>query len=349
MPELRILVVSHSLVHLRQQLFFRKWVEKKEDTTILMVGPRYWHNMGIVDHSDKRFEIRGLPCRNDGMLQYYTLTGLYELAERFKPNIVYSQSELWASQSANSLDIARALKAKSVLFVWENILPPKSDKEKFLLDNYDLIFYGNEDAGKLLRDTTLKPLYRKVPQVGVDTDLFKPMNVMKKYNVVYAGRNVPEKGVEMISKACSALGLSFNVVTGIDYKDVPKAMNEGFIFVSCPVDTPLWKEQSGSYTNLEAMACGIPVISTKSGAIPEYLEDNALLIKQNSMIELTEALQKLISVPGEIDKLGDKGRRHVLKKYSNEAVVEEQWKAISKLLPKASNDSPSENTSDLKK
>lgn len=46
---------------------------------------------------------------------------------------------------------------------------------------------------------------------------------------------------------------------------------------------------------LEAMACGVPVISTSTSGIPEVIthQYNGLLVKEKNSFELAEAIEKL--------------------------------------------------------
>jgi glycosyltransferase involved in cell wall biosynthesis len=45
---------------------------------------------------------------------------------------------------------------------------------------------------------------------------------------------------------------------------------------------------------LEAMACGAPVIATRTGAIPEYAEGTALLVEPGDRVALADALYRLL-------------------------------------------------------
>ena len=59
------------------------------------------------------------------------------------------------------------------------------------------------------------------------------------------------------------------------------------------------RSESFGISNLEAMASGLPVISTRTGAIPEYLEHDkqGLLIEPGDVEALTQALRRLIADP----------------------------------------------------
>lgn len=59
----------------------------------------------------------------------------------------------------------------------------------------------------------------------------------------------------------------------------------------CP---SIWQEPFGN-VNIEAMACGIPVVATRVGGIPDIAaEGGVLLVEPNSAVELADALQKLV-------------------------------------------------------
>ena len=45
----------------------------------------------------------------------------------------------------------------------------------------------------------------------------------------------------------------------------------------------IWDEPAG-LTNIEAMACGLPVITTRSGGIPEYVGDCGKLLKRDELL-----------------------------------------------------------------
>ncbi|MCB0292407.1 MAG: glycosyltransferase family 4 protein [Calditrichaeota bacterium] len=84
---------------------------------------------------------------------------------------------------------------------------------------------------------------------------------------------------------------------------------------------------------IEAMACGLAVIATAAGGIPDILQDrqNGLMINAGAADPLAAALGKLLDDPALAATLGRAARRTVLEKYS-EAMVTGQYLALFREL-----------------
>jgi len=67
-------------------------------------------------------------------------------------------------------------------------------------------------------------------------------------------------------------------------------------FVLPSLTTSLWTEQFGSVL-AEAMACGVPVVGSTSGAIPEVIGDCGLVVEENNPAAIAQALQTLARDP----------------------------------------------------
>lgn len=83
--------------------------------------------------------------------------------------------------------------------------------------------------------------------------------------------------------------------------------------------TPRWKEQFG-HVLIEAMACGVPVIGSSSGAIPEVIGDAGLVVPEGIPGALAEAINLLRISEIQRMSLGQRGRARVLELYTNERI-----------------------------
>jgi D-inositol-3-phosphate glycosyltransferase len=99
------------------------------------------------------------------------------------------------------------------------------------------------------------------------------------------------------------------------YDQMPAAFRAADLFVLPSIATPEWQEQFGMAL-MEAMACGIPTITTYSGAIPEVVEDAAVLCQPNDFVSLYEALRDLLLEPGRREALAARGRAHALARFT---------------------------------
>jgi glycosyltransferase involved in cell wall biosynthesis len=88
---------------------------------------------------------------------------------------------------------------------------------------------------------------------------------------------------------------------------------------------PCVREESGGMDNLptvimEAMAAGLPVISTHIGGIPEMVENgfNGTLVPEHQPERLCAALEELIANPEQARRLGDHGHGLASERFSIE-------------------------------
>ena len=70
---------------------------------------------------------------------------------------------------------------------------------------------------------------------------------------------------------------------------------------------------------IEAMACGVPVVSTYSGAIPEIVGEAGVLCQPNDFLALYEALKGLATDAQRRSELGEAGRARAIKRFTLEA------------------------------
>lgn len=156
--------------------------------------------------------------------------------------------------------------------------------------------------------------------------------------VLFSGRINPEKGVLEVIKAVSALsdqdiklliagadfyGLNTTspyekkvkeasvqlgnriIFTGyVNYEDMPLI----YKLADVAVLPSIWEEPAG-LTIIEAMACGVPVVTTKSGGIPEYTGDAAVLLDRDEDIikNIADEIRTLLYDKDKRQAIAEKG------------------------------------------
>ncbi len=64
------------------------------------------------------------------------------------------------------------------------------------------------------------------------------------------------------------------------------------------------------------MACGVPVISTTGGALPEVVGDAGLLVPPGDHLALAEAITQICDNPRLAERLGRSGYERVMKHFT---------------------------------
>lgn len=110
------------------------------------------------------------------------------------------------------------------------------------------------------------------------------------------------------------------VFTGyIQQADIPHIYNLADIAVL----PSMWEEPAG-LTMLEAMACGIPTVTTKSGGIPENVGDAAIVLERDEQLaqNIASSIDELLSNPVLYENLSKKGIDRVRSNFSLDNYLE---------------------------
>jgi N-acetyl-alpha-D-glucosaminyl L-malate synthase BshA len=99
------------------------------------------------------------------------------------------------------------------------------------------------------------------------------------------------------------------------------------------------REESFGLSALEAMSCGVPVVATRAGGIPEVVEDgvSGLLAPVDEPETYAELLRSLLLDRERARAMGERARRQVLERFSRERVVglyEALYRRILKAPPR---------------
>ncbi len=258
-----------------------------------------------------------------------------------------------------------------VSFTWRNVEerypPPFSLVERWADRRVDRVIVGNEDARRLVLARGVPPeRVVKIPQLGVDLATFHPRarsleepgGPERPLHVGYIGRLAPEKGVDTLLRAvrdtnpaicltvrgagpgrdrlvalAAELGLmeKVNFLPGVPHDEVAALMQEFDVLVLPSRTTANWKEQFG-HVLIEAMACGVPVIGSDSGAIPEVIGDAGLIFPEDDAAALAGLLRRLLTDRGLREELSACGLARVTMLYQQEAVARQTANVYAELL-----------------
>lgn len=96
---------------------------------------------------------------------------------------------------------------------------------------------------------------------------------------------------------------------------------------------PAWMEGLG-VSLLEAAACGVPIIASRAGGMPEIVEDglNGFLIEPGESRKLAECSARLLDDPGLRQEMGLAGRERVLERFAVERMVEGNYALYRHIL-----------------
>lgn len=91
--------------------------------------------------------------------------------------------------------------------------------------------------------------------------------------------------------------------------------------------------ESFGIVNLEAMACGVPIVASKIGGVPDVVKggENGLLVPPKDSEKLADAIIYLLENEGVRKKMGENGREKV-EGYSWERVAEETEKVYKRVI-----------------
>ncbi|NDJ51986.1 MAG: glycosyltransferase family 4 protein [Chloroflexi bacterium] len=366
---MRVLMISKACVVGAYQ---RKLEEIAQDPAVelsVMVPP-FWDDrhrrIDLEEIYTEGYDLIVDPLALNGNFHLYYFPTLRQRIQEIQPDILHIDEEPYNFATYHALRVARWSGTKALFFTWQNILrhypPPFSQMERWVLHHADYALAGTHDAARIWRDKGYGGPMRVIPQFGVDPDLFSPDGASaatdRSFVIGYAGRLVPEKGLDVLIQAVGMLpgkwhlklagggpqhdelqqmvgllniGGSVSFVGPIPSTEMPDFFRSLDVFVLPSLTRPNWKEQFGRVL-IEAMACGVPVIASDSGAIPEVLDDSGLVFPEGNVQLLRDALIVLMQNEAFRLHLAKLGRERVLKFFTQEQVAQQTVHAYHEML-----------------
>ncbi len=214
----------------------------------------------------------------------------------------------------------------------------------------------------IARDFGVQPAAISLVYNGIDTAEFRPVPGVQRSSrrlMATASADQPLKGLRYLLRAYARLlrdypdlellvvgkpqpgghterllrklGLTERVqfVSGISTEEMVRLYAEATIAV-----VPSVYEGFGLPAG-EAMACGVPVVSSDGGALPEVVGDAGLQVAARDVAAMTDAIARLLEQPALREELSERGRARIEKKFCWQVTARRMTAYYSEVLARA--------------
>ncbi len=342
-----------------QSAHTKKWARSiaASGHEVIIISFRSGHVSGLTCHTLKTPKLMGISPTTPFLGRFHYLFSKNEaqkIIDEFDPDIVHA---FWAT-SYGFLG-ARLKTKRYFLSVWGMDItdsprnPIMKQIVRYSLKKSERIFctsnYLLEQTRPLTSDN------KKLVHIpfGIDIERFAPANRLLREKIVIGSTKSFEakygimnlvKAFEMVSKKYKDIELlligsgsmkgevqtyvnkshchrSVTLLDAVDIDEIPGLINQMDIYVMPSVSN----SETFGVAALEASACGIPVIGSNIGGIPEVIEHEitGLLVPPDDIEALVSALDRLIDSRNLRDVMGKAGRTFVKKNYLWENNVHE--------------------------
>jgi glycosyltransferase involved in cell wall biosynthesis len=288
---------------------------------------------------------------------------LRRLLTDFRPDLLHIEEEPWTQPAAVSLRLARRLAIRTVVSTAESLPRGYSLRQRFRRERSLRQAHGIIGANRLALAlaTKRRPAtpHLTLPQLGVTPPPAVPRVPHPGLSIGFVGRLVPERGLDLLFRACVGLAGKWTLTvigTGPSQEELEalaerlgisarifwlgplprSAVDEVWPKLDCVVfparTTPRWVA-SAARGALHAMANGVTVVATDSGALPEIVGNTGRIVPEEDVPALAGALQELYADRAECERLGMAGRRRIMEEFSDEALAGKTLAFWRSLMP----------------
>lgn len=196
---------------------------------------------------------------------------------------------------------------------------------------------------------------------GIDTSVFKMIPTKREehtfvacarfvekkapQNTIRAFKQVLEKfpdaklimiGDGELLDASMALVLELKISESIEFtgvlsqQEIAGIFHKATAFVQHSVTSTINDSEGTPLTILEAMACGLAVVTTKHGGIPDIIKEGetGFLVEEHDVDKMAEQMCRIIAEPEQAKLMGERAAEKILKEHSLLKYTDELWRII---------------------
>lgn len=206
-----------------------------------------------------------------------------------------------------------------------------------------IVTVSESSRADIIKAFDLDPSRVRVVYNGIDTETFSPQpGITRKPDqiMVTASADAPLKGLQYLLRAMALLAeshpeLRLVILGKLNKEGVTDRLidqlgiRQRLIFLSRIETTEVVRQYAEStlvvvpslyegfgFPAGEAMACGVPVIATDGGALPEVVGDAGITVPVRDPAAIAGAITHLLANPAERDRLGRAGRERIVSRFS---------------------------------
>lgn len=376
LDRMRVLRISHASLTPALRERERALVRCRPNVELEVVTTRRWREaeLDVEAIEDDLFPVRRSRAWLSKHIQLfaYDPRPIVASLRRHRPHLVEINHEPYSIASTEVLTLCNwfAPKAAVVMQVCQNIFrrypPPFNWLERRALRRVDAASACSETARALLAAKGFKKPVAIVP-FGVNTTTFCPRADRERrtepLTIGFVGRMLRGKGLKVLAEALAMLGSQpwrlmvvgdgparelfqqelaahglidrTEFVGAVSYDQMPE-FYQFMDVVAVPSRTAKRVREQFGRVLVEAMASGVPVIGSTSGAIPEVIADAGLVVPEGDAQALAKALRRMLSDGALRSRLKRAGRERAVENFSWERVAERTYELFSEVLRRRS-------------
>ena len=252
-------------------------------------------------------------------------------------------------------------------YAWERLLIRRwhaflNMQKKVVKQLHNVVTVSDCSRQDIARDFGIQPAGISLVYNGIDTEVFRPVEGVERRPLrlmATCSADAPLKGTRYLLRAYAKLlqtypelelvlvskplpggkteklvkklGLEDKIqfVSGISTEQMVKFYAEASVAV-----VPSVYEGFGLPAG-EAMACGVPVVSTDGGALPEVVGDAGVIVPAKNVDAMASAIDELLRDPARRIALGQAGRQRILEKFCWQVCAREMSEYYREVLGNA--------------
>jgi glycosyltransferase involved in cell wall biosynthesis len=276
---------------------------------------------------------------------------LRRLLTDFRPDLIHIEEEPWTQPASLALGLARRLGIRSVLSTADSLPGRYSIAQRFRRERSLRLATGVIGANRLALALATKRRpkvpHLALPQIGITPPPAVARQPHAGLAIGFLGRLVPERGLDLLFRGCVGLAGKWTLTvmgTGPSQEELEalaerlgisarvswlgalprEGVDQVWPRLDCLVfparTTERWVATTARAA-LHAMANGVPVVASDSGALPEIVGDAGRIVPEEDVAALSSTLHALYTDRAECERLGAAARRRIMDEFSDGAIA----------------------------